>query len=261
MNKLFKYLLVGIATFSVLFASFSNALTLNNVDYDWQFRFNLQSVNWNVDLSPTAPWITCVNLDRASGWTFYDWTNTYTFSNWNTYCTDSMIVQINTNWYYAYYWYFFWDNFIKEFYPDMTSLQCQTEYNLIPISDVTANYCKINFNLISPSECPISEWTGAVNRSSLFINNTQYPWNSTISIWIPDYIWRSITYNDDENIVDIEWYNADEEYINNVIDNEKLTPTNSDFENMLTWLVNFFPYLAIAILFYFLIKVVYKIFK
>lgn len=142
-----------------------------------------------------------------------------------------------------------------------TSLECQTEYNLIPIENVTKNYCEINFDLIDPSTCPITEWSWAVNWSSLFINGTQYAWNNSINMFIPNYLWRNITFNDEETNVEIEWYNVDEEYLNNIIDNEKLQPTNKDFENMLVWIVNFAPYIFICLIIYFLLSRLPKMFR
>lgn len=142
-----------------------------------------------------------------------------------------------------------------------TSLECQTEYNLIPIENVTKNYCEINFDLIDPATCPITEWSWAVNWSSLFINGTQYAWNNSINMFIPNYLWRNITFNDEETNVEIEWYNVDEEYLNNIIDNEKLQPTNKDFENMLVWIVNFAPYIFICLIIYYLLSRLPKMFR
>lgn len=142
-----------------------------------------------------------------------------------------------------------------------TSLECQTEYNLIPVSSVTQSYCELNYNLIDPSTCPISEWTWVVNWSSLFINNTQYAWNDNIEIFIPDFIWWSIIYNSWSNYIDIEWYNADTEYIENVINQEKMTPTADDFAMLIQWTANFIPYLFIWLLIIFMVKILSKIWK
>lgn len=142
-----------------------------------------------------------------------------------------------------------------------TSLECQTEYNLIPISSVTQSYCELNFNLIDPSSCPISEWSWVVNWSSLFINNTQYAWNENIEIFIPDFIWWSIIYNSWSNYIDIEWYNADTEYIEDVIDKTKVTPTADDFALLMQGTANFIPYLFIWLIILFMVKIFSKIWK
>ncbi len=138
-----------------------------------------------------------------------------------------------------------------------TSLECQTEYNLIPIESVTANYCHVNFWLIDAASCPINEWTGAINWSSLYINETQYSTNDTIRLWIPEFIAWNLTYNTWETIIDIEWYNADTEYIENVISQEKITPTNEDIEYFFKWLANYIPLIFV----WFFIILVWRIIK
>ena len=142
-----------------------------------------------------------------------------------------------------------------------TSLECQTEYNLIPINSITKSYCELNFNLIDPSTCPISEGSWVVNWSSLFINNTQYAWNENIEIFIPDFIWWSIIYNSWSNYIDIEWYNADTEYIENVIDNTKVTPTPEDATLLVNGLAEFIPYVFIAMIISFALILINKLFK
>jgi len=240
-----KLLLVLLAVFGLLFACFSSALTLNSSDYPWQFIFNLRSVQWNVDISPAWKWITCVNLDRDSWGTFYDWENTYTFQNWNTYCTDSSTVKINTNWYYAYYWYFFWDSFMKQFYPDYTSQQCQSEYNLIPINEVDSAYCESN-NLCSsswsPTDCP-NVWV-----SNVFINDLFHPWAFNIVMNIPEEIdWDYAYTNSWENMnIDVFGYNVDYEKIQSVVDLQNYKPTDEDFTEII-WILA--PYSKIIIFF------------
>ena len=142
-----------------------------------------------------------------------------------------------------------------------TSLECQTEYNLIPIESVTASYCKLNYDLIEPTECPINTWTGDISRTPRFINNSQYPWTALLRITIPEFIWYSVTYNTEESYIEIEWLNADTNYIENVINNEKLTPTNEDFEKLIWWLATFIPYLFIALLIIRMVKIFNKIWK
>lgn len=254
-----KFLLFLVVVFSSLFVSFSSALTLNSVDYPWQFDFHLYSVNWEVDLSPSLKWITCVNLDRDSWWTLYDWESTYTFSNWNTYCTDSNTVILNTNWYYAYYWYVFGETFIKQFYPDYTSLQCQTEYNLIPISSVDTNYCVEN--QLCPNESWTGDFSGDLQFSNLYINDILHPWKQNIFVNIPDYImWDYNVVGDDFNIYVGSGYDVD--YINSVIDINSYRPTSSDFTNVFVGgLTLVFPYIVIVLFIVFIRKLIKRIFK
>lgn len=93
------------------------------------------------------------------------------------------------------------------------------------------------------------------------INDIPYAQNQNINVFIPDFLQWNIAFNDFNTTIEVEWYNADVEYIENVITKENLTPTNEDFGNMLTWLVNFFPYLAIAFIMYYLVRLIYKLFK
>lgn len=308
MNKLSKYILVWIALWSVLFASFSSADNLPNSTWNWnglesiwsyKYSSDALTFNWtkNYNLSSNYDFV-CLLISRDSSSSPQYSLDNSTYNNVWSYS----IFCLNSNSFYlkcpsgtckvnAYY-FKNWEWFVPPIYTSqqcqteyslipissvdqsyctnnnlcpssetMTSLQCQTEYNLIPINEVTANYCKLNFNLINPAECPIQSGSGAVNWSSLFINGTQYPWNASISVYIPEYIARSITYNNDENIIDIEWYNADEDYINNVIDNEKLTPTNEDFATLINGLISFIPYLFICLLFFRFVRIINRIWK
>ena len=93
------------------------------------------------------------------------------------------------------------------------------------------------------------------------INDIPYAQNQNINVFIPDFLAWNIAFNDFNTTIEVEWYNADTEYIEDVIAKENLTPTNEDFGNMLTWLVNFFPYLAIAFIMYYLVRLIYKLFK
>lgn len=143
-----------------------------------------------------------------------------------------------------------------------TSLECQTEYNLIPITSVTENYCKLNFDLIAPTECPnIWEWTWEINRTARYINNTQYPWTASLKLNIADFLERQTTYNENETIIEVLWYDADENYINWIIAKEQLTPTPQDFETLIVWLQEFIPYIFIAMIIAFFLMLVKRFFR
>ena len=266
MNKLLKYAFWLITALAISFNSFTNAETIDNSNWYAEFHYNRNSA-WTYDYSPNEPWMSCIMFDNQyPNASLYDWTNTYTteLNNRNLVCTNSDTVQLTISNSQNYYNFYFSDeNWLRVLFPNFTSLQCQTEYNLIPISEVTANYCRLNFDLISPLECPSWWWsgTGEVNRSAWYINNQQYPWTATLQIRIPEFIKYSVTYNTDETQVDIEWYNADEDYINAVIDNERLTPTNEDFAYLISWLQVFIPYIFIWILILFAVKVFGKVWK
>lgn len=143
-----------------------------------------------------------------------------------------------------------------------TSLECQTNYNLIPIADVTANYCKINHDLIEATECPnIWEWTWDVQRTARYINNQQYPWTSMLHINIADFLQWHTTYNESETIIDVVWVDADEEYINWIINKTQMTPTAEDMWTLVNGLQAFIPYLFIWLLMAYTIVLINKLFK
>lgn len=203
--------------------------------YCWNEN-NLEITEWNTTISNYGSFtLYCFN----ENWSIKNLWNTINVRvfNLNDYITNSCICN------------------------NYTSLECQTEYNLIPIESVTASYCKLNYDLIEPTECPINTGTGDISRTPRFINNSQYPWTALLRITIPDYIWFSVTYNTGESYLEIEWLNADTNYIENVINNEKLTPTNEDFEKLIWWLATFIPYLFIALLIIRMVKLFNKIWK
>lgn len=258
MNKLYRYILVWIFA---LIPCFSNA-TFTQID--------LQQYQWPIN---TSYWydgadIACIQLKNCQGFSYNTFNGSYALN-----------IQ---NWHWSWEWNAFWlwscatsrlyfstDNSNCTFQvaaykydqTPMTSLECQTEYNLIPVSEVTANYCKLNYDLIDPADCPINEWTGTIVRSNLTINNTPYAQNQNINVYIPDFLAWNVAFNDFNTTIEVEGYNADEDYINNVIDQEKLTPTNEDFTNMILALTWFIPYLFIALLFFWIVRIINRIWK
>lgn len=145
-----------------------------------------------------------------------------------------------------------------------TSLECQTEYSLIPVSDVTENYCTANFDLISPADCPISSWTWDTQWSALFLNNVQYAGASNIYVNISDLLDYSTTYIDSGSsfVLDVDWYVADTWYLNDILTVQEYHPNSEDFTTafvsvMTLWL----PYIVVALFVLFIRKLVKKIFK
>lgn len=139
-----------------------------------------------------------------------------------------------------------------------TSLECQTEYSLIPINDVDSAYCESN-NLCSSSDSPIdcpNVWV-----SNLFINDIFHPWAFNVIMNIPSEIdWDYAYTNSWNNInIDIVWYNQDEEYINAWIDTNNYKPTSSDFTNIFTKFSGFWGLLVatlfVILIFYFIKKI------
>lgn len=147
---------------------------------------------------------------------------------------------------------------------DYTSLQCQTEYNLIPVSEVTSNYCKLNFDLISPSECPSGggcSWSGDLVFSNVYIDNVLYPGGADIYLNINERLATEISYNSDLMYIDID-FDGDEDYINGIISINEYRPTSDDFTSVfVSGLTLIFPYIVITLFVLFIRKLIRKIFK
>lgn len=287
MNKLYKFIL-GVFIIWIWIVNTTNATNIACDDFDtnsliwdsWTINVIGQDdcyKEFNINNDNILYLISVNSIENTENWelTIWDW---YIYSNDNTnynywiltayrsltldfYSENSKIYTLswrkltNTDFYNIFNsWYTICQTCEEQY----TSLECQTEYNLIPITDVTANYCKLNFDLIAPTECPnIWEWTGAVNRTARYINNQQYPWTASLKLNIADFLERQTTYNQDETIVNIIWYDADEDYIEWIIEKEQITPNNEDIEYFFRWLANYIPLIFI----WFFIILVAKIIK
>lgn len=144
--------------------------------------------------------------------------------------------------------------------PQLTSEQCQSEYNLIPISSINQDYC-INNNYCPvvntwDIECPW-EW-----QSRLLINWIDQDSSNVYQVNIPDYLsYDYVHYSDEVSDLNIEWYNEDQDYINWIIDTQNYKPTSEDFTSVF---MNIIPYMKIIIFILFLMlvwKMLKKVFK
>lgn len=229
-----KWLLILIAIFWLLFASFSSADLLGAVweqtqnwthtfvNNDWEF-ICVRATHSNCNINPAPS-----NWDTTMyAWALYcfDWTFTITCNSQYTY----------------------WESFTI---PKFTSLQCQTEYSLIPISSVDQNYCTSN-NLCPSSDCPSYSWDLTLWVSNVWINDLFHPWAYNIVMNIADEIDRDYAYtNSWQNLnIDVVWYNVDYEAMQSVIDQQNYKPTQEDFNNLIAVL---WPYSKIIIFFVFL---------
>lgn len=264
-----KFLLILLAIWTVLFVSFSSA------DNVWTL---VQNINIDYTTVSTSSWKTLVNFWYNSSFTVcfrLYWSINSTLDFWISKNNDSSpdaFVKYYRVWqghYYcifkstddAYfvvksevsnenvYWdYFILDNLLETTIPVYTSLECQTEYNLIPIEEVDQVYCESN-NLCpawwTPSDCP-NVWI-----SNLFINDIFHPGAFNIIMNIPEEISRDYAYtNSWYNFnLDIEWYNVDYEKMQSVIDLQSYKPTSEDF-TQIVWLLA--PYTKIIVFFVFL---------
>ena len=264
-----KLLLVLLAIFWLFFActkadNVSDLITtINTVDSDVWWRQYLQVLHMS---DSSEYWIYCLYVESLSNSYLTFWFNS-SLSYWNW----DLSYNIYEDWgsfyacLYANYDYIFLYNptsttahinyklfklnaLMNTWLPTLTSQECQSKYNLIPINEVDNAYCESN-NLCSlscsPTDCP-NVWV-----SNLFINDVFHPGAFNIIMNIPEEISRDYAYtNSWYNFnLDIEWYNVDYEKMQSVIDKQSYIPTNEDFQNiiLLIW-----PYWKIIIFFVFL---------
>lgn len=140
-----------------------------------------------------------------------------------------------------------------------TSLECQQEYSLIPVSSVDQNYC------VSNNLCPVSEggecssWD--VQRSALYINNVQHLGGAIIRVDIPEEISRDYEQWTGEFDLDVFWYNVNYEAIQDKIDLQNYKPSQEDFNNVIWVLAKYMPLIIILIWFVVIVAIIKNSFK
>ena len=141
----------------------------------------------------------------------------------------------------------------------MTSLECQTQYSLIPISSVDSSYCQSNNLCPSCPVCPeVSSWF-----SNVYINDIFHPSAFNIIINIPEEIDWDYAYTGSwTNLnIDVVWYNVDYTYINDIVDTQNYKPSWEDLTNIVSSVLPLFvPGLVIILLIYFIFRFIKKIF-
>ena len=262
-----KWLLVLLAVLAVWFASFSNAWLVLDDSFDLTVNSNNQWTRY------TNTWdFTCIVLNSCTRYA----NNSFmmAFDDYVSYAINLDFVwwTIPSNFSRG-MWYCFTNR--AEFYVsssecnitmnrykvnEYTSLQCQTEYSLIPISEVDSSYCQSN-NLCpswwTPSDCP-NVWI-----SNVFINDIFHPGAFNIIMNIPDEVdWDYAYTNSWNNLnIDIVWYNVDYEYMDWVVDIQTYKPNSDDFSVLVSQIVPLFvPWLCIILLLYFIFRFIKKIF-
>ena len=137
-------------------------------------------------------------------------------------------------------------------YCEYSSMECQLEYNLIPINNVDLNYC------VSNDLCPVSTW---LNESELIINDIVHESAPLININIPEEISWDYTWNENSFDLFISGYNVDTEYISDIILTQKTPANRVDLNNIIQVLLPLFvPWLIIILFIYFVFKFIKKIF-
>lgn len=204
---------------STIYSDSSMNLTLNSNSYSY---LSFIWISYRVVSSPS---VTCntnspcpVEIDYEIN---YD--NTYLYNPaWETACEWDIEWQLNT---------------CKNDLATATwnLLTCQSDLN-------TCQNDLINCGEWNAPSC--ESWD--IQRSSLFINDIQHESASNINITIPEEIGRDYTNDNDDFNLEVNWYNVDEEYIAQIIENEKMTPTANDFSYLIENLGDYIPLLCIA---------------
>lgn len=131
-------------------------------------------------------------------------------------------------------------------------------------SDITQNYCEVEFGLITPENCPSYwswEWTWEIMWSSFYVNDEQILGGANIYLTIPDYLKWDYTYVDQDLEIDVE-NEGDEEYIQGIIDINSYRPTSEDFTDIfVSGLTLVMPYIVIILFIVFVWKLIKRIFK
>lgn len=90
------------------------------------------------------------------------------------------------------------------------------------------------------TECPTA------TQSRVIINWIDHDTANTIDITIAEELSRDYTWTWETMQIFVTWYNVDNEYISQVIQQTKLAPTADDFSYLLSWLWNYIPLIAIS---------------
>ena len=260
----FKFLLILLALFAVCFASFIKAdlqvidtytMTLNqNTNYKYyntSWDFVCVVVNSASNYSNQVAEFTVAS---TPGWNMmikFNWntSNTPNMDKWMWYCGTELIdivCDVSSC------------NLTFKTYKSVeyTSLQCQTNYSLIPVSSVDSNYCTNN-NLCPV--CPV--WSGGV--SSLYINDILHIGSPFIYMTIPQELSWDYEYTQwwTNMNIDIEWYNVDYEYMDWVVDIQNYKPNSEDLTSLVSSVLPLFvPWLVIILFLYFIFRFIKKVF-
>ena len=228
----------------------TNIHIIYNTPNDWVYCIEVTSQQWQWEFA-RWDWVTTPFLN-GTFLTFYsDFTLPYTFCMWTN---QPYLALRSYNWWGSLtYNLYNLDVFMWTEIPVYSSLECQSEYNLIPIEDVDSEYCVLN------DLCPSSECTSWF--STLYINNIEHQSAPLIDITIPEEFEWNYTWTNELFELDVVWYNTDPDYIAWIITTQKTTPNNQDFNNIITWLIPLLiPWLVVILFIYFVFRFVKKIF-
>ena len=271
-----KFLLILLAVCAVFIASFSSAVNLPSSNFPWNswdwdfYRIQSDTVSvsttsqqFNITTNSDDYLFSCfrressvdikISLDNSNRTTLW-------FSSQICTTAKTFYIKSSGSSSAVYSLYFTKSDSIFDWLK-MTSLECQTEYNLIPISSVDENYCTTN-NLCPSSECPVCPvWTWWV--SSVYINDILHVGSPFIYMNIPEEIDWDYAYTQwwTNMNIDIVWYNQDPDKINGIITIQNYKPNSQDFTSLVSNAIPLFvPWLCIILLLYFIFRFIKKIF-
>lgn len=228
--------------------------------------FNYPTIEWTLNLSTYSR-----NFEIITNWEnvcvywvlvdylwVYDWSPQnwweylWSVNQWYIYCnTEDYWVRNN---YTENLTVLYWNK------PITSSLDCQIEYNLIPISSVDQNYCVSNW-LCPSSNCSWNVNTWDIQWSALYINQIQHVSAPVINIDIPEEISRDYESDDEEFNLTIWGYNVDTEYIEWVINLQNSKPNQVDLNYIIQVIIPLFvPWLVVILFIYFVFRFIKKIF-
>lgn len=196
------------------------------------------------------------------------WVNSTSSSSLNNISIDYEVLHLVNNWWWSsscdYSWYIL-ESEINQSYCVNNNL-CPSNSSNCDYSEYESTIQTLSWNLATCqwlystcdnnlSSCSnelnfcLSNWWSSscswdIQWSSLYINNIQHLWASSIFVNIPEEISWSYTNENDEFDLDIEWYNLDIEYIDSIIRTQNYKPTSEDFTELVKMLA---PYSKILI--------------
>lgn len=273
---------IGSNNYNILFRSISSTwstwnyyMCISDTYYNWSISYDIyfMECNWNKSVSSNLENDSdCTKLStitKASSqfsvynsdmtcFSAYSW-KYYYFSRFQTWGSSQLVLWVsflNTDVLESK----FWNSSSCPSCPSQyTSLECQQEYSLIPVSSVDQNYC------VSNNLCPASEGgeceSWSVNWSALYINNVQHLGGAIIRVDIPEEIERDYTQGTGEFDLDVVGYNVDYEAIQNKIDIQNYKPSQEDFNNVIWVLAWYMPLIVILIWFVVILALIKKPFK
>ena len=143
---------------------------------------------------------------------------------------------------------------------DLESCQENTSWfnNLLNSCSNDLNACNNSLTNCLQQNCPNSfTW---INRSSIFINNIQYPWAPTIKFTIPQEIERDNYTDDEEMNIDVIGYWYDQEKMQNMVNTQYYKPTAEEMSKLIEKAADFMPLVAVALLIIRARRIIKKVF-